>query len=216
MSLQAQRIRGIIFDLDGTLYVSPGFAATIQETACSYIAGLKGIATDQACRLLATTRSLLREETDAVPTLSAVCTRLGGNVRDLHAIFTANLRPEAHLIRDERVVALLKRLEQSRPLYLFTNNNRELTARIITILGLNGLFRHIYTIDDTWHGKPDEGLLDRILAEAELTPSEALFVGDRYDVDLRLPEQRGCPVYLSQSVEQLLRLEDILRKMDSP
>lgn len=215
MSLQAKGIRGIIFDLDGTLYVAPAFADTIQDTACSYIAGLKGIATDQACRLLATTRALLKEETEEVPTLSAVCTKLGGNVRDLHAVFTAHLRPEAYLIRDERVVALLKRIEQSIPLYLFTNNNRDLTTRIINILGLDGLFRHIYTIDDTWHGKPDEGLLERILAEAGLTPPEALFVGDRYDVDLRLPEQRGCPVYLSQSVEQLLRLEEILGAVDT-
>jgi putative hydrolase of the HAD superfamily len=113
------------------------------------------------------------------------------------------------------VVALLESLTQHIPLYLFTNNNLDLTTRIITILGLNGLFRHIYTIDDTWHGKPDEGLLDRILTEAGLMPSEALFVGDRYDVDLRLPEQRGCPVYLSQSVEQLLRLEEVLRAVDS-
>jgi len=210
MSRPTMRIRGIIFDLDGTLYVSPAFAATIQDSACSYIAGLKGIATDQACSLLAATRSLLKEETDGVPTLSAVCTKLGGNVRDLHAIFSACLRPEAYLTRDERVVVLLERLARRSPLFLFTNNNRDLTTRIIHILGLDGLFRHIYTIDDTWHGKPDEGLLDRILAEAGLTPSEALFVGDRYDVDLRLPEQRGCPVYLSQSVEQLLRLEEIL------
>jgi len=210
MPLQANRIRGIVFDLDGTLYVSPEFAATIQDTACSYIAALKGIATDHACSLLATTRALLKEETEEVPTLSAVCTKLGGNVRDLHAVFTARLRPEAYLIRDERVVALLKRIEQDIPLYLFTNNNRDLTTRILNILGLDGLFRHIYTIDDTWHGKPDEGLLERILAEAGLLPTEALFVGDRYDVDLRLPEQRGCPVYLSQSVEQLLRLEEIL------
>jgi len=43
-----------------------------------------------------------------------------------------------------------------------------------------------------------------------VAPAEALFVGDRYDVDLRLPEQRGCPVYLSRSVEQLLRLEELL------
>jgi len=215
MSLQAKRIRGIIFDLDGTLYVSPEFAATIQDTACSYIAGLKGIDTDHACRLLATTRALLKEETEEVPTLSAVCTKLGGDVRDLHAVFTAHLRPESYLIRDERVVALLKRIEQSIPLYLFTNNNRDLTTRIINILGLDGLFRHIYTIDDTWHGKPDEGLLERILADAGLSPPEALFVGDRYDVDLRLPEQRGCPVYLSQSVEQLLRLEEILRAVDT-
>ena len=63
MSRPTMRIRGIIFDLDGTLYVSPAFADTIQDTACSYIAGLKGIATDQACSLLAATRNLLKEET---------------------------------------------------------------------------------------------------------------------------------------------------------
>jgi putative hydrolase of the HAD superfamily len=211
MLLQPTRIRGIVFDLDGTLYVSPDFADTIQQTACSYIAGLKGIATDQACRLLATTRSLLKEENDAVPTLSAVCSKLGGNVRDLHAIFTAYLRPEAYLTRDERVVALLERLAQHFPLYLYTNNNHNLTTRIIEHLGLNGLFQRIYVIDDTWKGKPDEEMLDRILEETGVNPTEALFVGDRYDVDLRLPKQRGCPVYLSQSVEQLLRLEEILR-----
>jgi putative hydrolase of the HAD superfamily len=211
MLQQPNRVRGIIFDLDGTLYVAPDFADTIQNAACSYIAGLKGIATDQACNLLATARGILKEETDEVPTLSAVCRRLGGNVQALHAFFTEALKPEAYLVRDDRVVTLLERIEQSIPLYLFTNNNRVLTTRILHILGLKGLFRHIYTIDDTWRGKPDEAMLGRILAEAELTPSEALFVGDRYDVDLRLPEQRGCPVYLSQSIEQLLRLEELLK-----
>jgi HAD superfamily hydrolase (TIGR01549 family) len=214
MLQQPNRIRGIIFDLDGTLYVAPDFADTIQNAACSYISSLKRIAADQACNILAAARNTLKGETGEVPTLSAICTRLGGNVQDLHAFFTEALKPEAYLVRDDRVVALLERIEQSIPLYLFTNNNRVLTTRIIHILGLNELFRHIYTIDDTWHGKPDEAMLDRILAEAGLTPSEALFVGDRYDVDLRLPEQRGCPVYLSQSIEQLLRLEELLKTPD--
>src|ERR1039457_6842281 len=206
---QPGRIRGIIFDLDGTLDVSPDFADTIQEAAVGFIAGLRRITHDQAGQLMAATRSLLTEETGTVSTLSGVCTRLGGTVPDLHSYFTAHLRPEDNLTRDERVIAMLERMAQRIPLYLFTNNNRALTTRIIDYLGLNGLFRRIYTIDDTWKGKPDEDILDRILEEMGLMPSEALFVGDRYDVDLRLPEQRGCPVYLSQSVEQLLRLEEI-------
>jgi putative hydrolase of the HAD superfamily len=210
MSLTANRIRGIIFDLDGTLYVSPDFAAAIQDAAAGYIAGLRGITPDLAEQLMAAARSLLAEETGAVPTLSAICTRLGGNVRDLHTFFEGCLRPETCLTRDDRVIDLLERLAGRIPLYLFTNNNRTLTTRIIDHLGMNGLFRRIYAIDDTWNAKPDDGMLDRILADAGLKPAQALFVGDRYDVDLRLPEQRGCPVYLSQSVEQLLRLEDIL------
>ena len=216
MSQDLSRIRGIIFDLDGTLYVSPEFAATIQDAAAGYLAGIKVISPDLAGRLMAATRSSLTEETGGVPTLSAVCERLGGDIRDLHTYFAEQLRPEAYLTRDERVIALLERLARCMPLYLFTNNNRILTNRIIDILGLRGLFRRIYAIDDTWKAKPDESMLDLILAEAGLKPSEALFVGDRYDVDLRLPEQRGCPVYLSQSVEQLLRLEVVLGAAETP
>ena len=87
---------------------------------------------------MTTTRGILTEETGGVPTLSAVCTRMGGNVRDLHAFFEACLQPEGHLIREERVVVLLERLAQRAPLYLFTNNNRVLTNRIIDILGSEG------------------------------------------------------------------------------
>jgi putative hydrolase of the HAD superfamily len=203
-------IRGIIFDLDGTLYVSPRFAAEIQDAAAAYIAGLKGLDPADARNLIVATRGKMTEESGCIPTLSAVCTTLGGTAPDLHSFFERRLQPEDHLVQDARVNALLQKLAARMPLYLFTNNNRILTTRIVDHLGLHGLFRGIYTIDDTWRAKPDESMLDRILAEARLKPSQALFVGDRYDVDLRLPEQRGCPVYLSQSIDQLLRLEDIL------
>jgi len=211
MQGQLKDIRGVVFDLDGTLYVSPSFAATIQDAATDYISGIKGIEQEDACRLMTETRRQLTEEHDEIPTLSAVCSELGGNVRNLHAFFVERLRPEDHLVRDQQVIELLESLAKRLPLYLFTNNNRTLTTRIIDCLGLSSVFRRIYAIDDTWKPKPDEGMLDRILADAGLSPSQALFVGDRYDVDLRLPELRGCPVYLSQSVEQLLRLEDLLK-----
>ncbi|WP_168205822.1 HAD family hydrolase [Geobacter sp. FeAm09] len=204
-------IRGIIFDLDGTLYVSDPFAATIQETAAGYIAALKGISGHEAGALMAATRSRLAEVYDITPTLSAVCTELGGSIRELHAIFEARLRPESYLVRDERVIALLERLARRFELALFTNNNRALAARITGYLGLDGFFRQTFAIDDRWLAKPDDTLLDHVLGRLGLSPAEALFVGDRYDVDLRLPEQRGCPVYLSQSIEQLLRLEDLLQ-----
>lgn len=203
-------IRDIVFDLDGTLYVSHSFAATIQEQAAVYMAAARGISPDEAQMLIDATRARLAEESGTVQTLSAVCTALGGTVRDLHAWFEQRLRPEAHLMRDERVVALLSHLGERFGLYLYTNNNRVLTMRILEYLGLDGLFSRVFAIDDAWRAKPDEGMLERILATIGRVPAEVLFVGDRYDVDLRLPEQKGCPVFLSQNVEQLLRLEELL------
>jgi putative hydrolase of the HAD superfamily len=203
-------IRGIVFDLDGTLYVCDTFALTIQDAAIAYIAGIKGISEQEAGPLIAATRKRLSDESGTVQTLSAVCTELGGNVRELHRFFEEKLRPEASLVRDERVILLLERLSKRFQLHIYTNNNRAMTTRIINYLGLNGLFRSIYTIDDTLRAKPDEEMLSQVLSEIGLSPAEALFVGDRYDVDLRVPEQFGCPVYLSQNMEQLLRLEGLL------
>lgn len=204
-------IRGIVFDLDGTLYVCDRFAAKIQEASAAYIAGLKQINHEAAERLMAATRQRLTEESGMVQTLSAVCAELGGSIQDLHRLFERTLRPEAYLVRDERVIRLLKSLAERFSLYIYTNNNRVLTARIINYLGLDdGMISGIFTIDDTWRGKPNEEMVRRVLGEIGLSPTEALFVGDRYDVDLRVPEQLGCPVYLSQNLEQLLRLEQLL------
>jgi len=206
----ASAIRGIIFDLDGTLYVCDTFSAGIQDAADAYIARIRGISQSEAGLLTAAVRRRLNEESGIVQTLSAVCVELGGNVRELHALFEQKLRPEACLVRDDRVIQLLKRLSERFSLYIYTNNNRTLATRIINYLGLDGMFRAVFTIDDHWRAKPDENMLTMILSEIGLSPAEALFVGDRYDIDLRLPEQLGSPVYLSQNLEQLLRLEELM------
>jgi putative hydrolase of the HAD superfamily len=204
------RIRGIVFDLDGTLYVNEPFAASIQEAAVAYIGALKGIDTSEAAQLAASTRQQLCKKRGADQTLSAVCTELGGTIEQLHLHFQKTLQPEAFLVRDERVIALLQKLAQRYSLYIYTNNNRLLTTRIIRQLGLDRMFSRLFTIDDSWRGKPDQQMLAGLLNQIALKPCEALFVGDRYDVDLRLPERFGCPVQLSQSIEQLLSLEQTL------
>ena len=204
-------IRGIVFDLDGTLYTSSDFAATIQDGAVMYMAGLKGVAAEEMRTLMADTRRRLAEENGTVQTLSAVCTELGGSVRELHAFFEERLRPEFYLVRDERVIALLEKLRQRFRLYIYTNNNRVLATRILEYLGLDNLFERVFAIDDAWRAKPDEVVLEQLFSVTGLAPAQVLFVGDRYDVDLRLPEQKGCPVFLSQNVDQLLRLEGLIR-----
>lgn len=213
--IMTHEIRGIVFDLDGTLYVCDRYAVEIRKISAEYIAGLMGISQEEAGPVMDATRQRLMEKNGTVQTISAVCRELGGSVQELHGLFASSMRPEAYLVRDERVIRLLRHLAERFSLYIYTNNNRALTTRIMDYLGLSDTVQDIFTIDDTWRPKPDEEMVRKILEDVRLSPNEALFVGDRYDVDLRVPEQLGCPVYLSQNMEQLLRLEELLNTQPS-
>jgi len=210
--INQQQIRSIVFDLDGTLYVSDELAASIKFAATGYLATITGKDAAETASMMAEEKRRLMEESEAPATLSAVCHHMGGTIQAMHAYFEKHLKPESCLVRDMRVIELLNGLKQCFSLYIYTNNNRVLATRIIDYLGLGGMFRNVFTIDDNWRPKPDETRLEQIFSICGHAPAEILFVGDRYDVDLRLPEQYGCPVFLAQNIEQLLRLQKLLSK----
>jgi putative hydrolase of the HAD superfamily len=198
----------VIFDLDGTLYVNDALGGEIAACADRYVAELRGITPAAAERLIGETRELLAARAGHASSLSHACLELGGDLRELHQRFAAEINPERLLTRDERVVALLRGFGERYGLYVYTNNNRSLSARIMEALGFSGLFARIFTIEDSWLPKPDRGMIETILREIGKRPAECLFVGDRYDIDLRA--ELGCRVYLSRSVDELLALQSIM------
>lgn len=199
-------IRALLFDLDGTLYVNNDLGREINLSACRYLAGLKGISAAAADALLRESRQWLSAVSGVDSTLSRACMELGGDIVELHRHFAAEVRPERFLTRDGRVVELLAALGGRFELHIYTNNNRALADRIMELLGIAGLFRQVFTIEDTWRPKPDRATLDKILRQIGREPAECLFIGDRYDIDLRLPAAMGCAVFLANSVQELLNL----------
>jgi putative hydrolase of the HAD superfamily len=206
----ASGIRAIVFDLDGTLYSNDDFSAEIKWGAGIYIAELKGITVENAATLIRETRQRLSSERGQEATLSAVCVELGGSIAGFHTTVTPLLHPETLLKPDYRVTALLTALAKRFELYIYTNNNRTLTERILQEIGLAGLFARIFTIEDFWRPKPDREVLNHIFATILKNPEECLFVGDRYDVDLKLPTEMGCSSFLVTNIQSLLELETFL------
>ena len=204
--LRRRGIKAIVFDLDGTLYENDDFGHEISRTFARYIAGLKGIDEETARGLVRETRARLSAASGHVTTLSMACHELGGDLREAHRHMAEEIDPTRFMTRDDRVIALLKRLARRYDLLLYTNNNRSLTARILDLLGITGIFRQIVTIEDGWLSKPDPDMLETVLERAAAPAGQCLFVGDRYDVDLRLPAGRGCPVLLVKTVAELLQL----------
>jgi len=204
--LRGTGIRAIVFDLDGTLYANLAFSREIGRSFSRYIGTLKGLDEEAALALVKETRARLSAACGWEMTLSMTCQELGGNLREAHRHMAGEIDPDRFLTRDDRVIALLERLKVRFDLLLYTNNNRTLTARIMALLGFEGLFRQIVTIEDGWCAKPAPPVLDMVMNLAGIPPEQCLFVGDRYDIDLRLPAERGCPVLLVTTVEELLQL----------
>lgn len=203
-------IKAIVFDLDGTLYVSDPFEQAIWSSVCRYAGEILRVAPEAAGQQLQQLREQLSAERGTQQTLAVAIEALGGTVPEMHRRFALELEPQEFLQPDPRVRPLLDRLAERYLSWLLTNNNRVLTDKILTRLGLKDSFQRIITINDTWRPKPDQEVLDQLLRELALPPEAVLFVGDRYDIDLRLPAQLGCPVLLTKTIEELLQLENLL------
>jgi len=204
------KIRAIVFDLDATLYDDPRFGDAVHAEAYGYIAENRGIDPAAAAELLRQTKHRLTETSGGAGTLSLAIGDLGLDLQVLHCRFAERLEPAQYVPRDERVVDLLRALARGYQLVLYTNNNRLLSAKIMAVLGITEYFSQVFTIEETWRPKPDAGTLKLLFATIGKTPGECLFVGDRFDVDLRLPQQMGAQVYQVVNLADLLQLAAIL------
>ena len=205
--LRSDRLKAIVFDLDGTLYQDERLGREVNLSACRYLASLKGITEAEADALLKQARAA----SEAEGTLSRAVQALGGNLQDLHQRMSQEVHPEGVLELDPRVPELLKLLAARFELHVYTNNNRQLSERIMAQIGVSGLFRKTFTIEDHWLHKPDQAVLLRILQAIGQEPDQTLFVGDRFQVDLALPHALGCAIFEAKTVEELLGLAELVR-----
>lgn len=201
-----ESLKAIVFDLDGTLYRDDRLGEEVNQSAIRYVAALRQVEMADAEAML----QRARVENGDGGTLSRAVVALGGNLPEMHRRFAQEIHPDQFLKRDERVPKLLTLLATRFELFLYTNNNRDLSGRIMAQLGVTGLFREIFTIEDYWLPKPDPKLITDILTKIAVKPADALFVGDRYEVDLLVPASIGCPVFESKTVEELLALEQLV------
>jgi putative hydrolase of the HAD superfamily len=201
-------LRALIFDLDGTLYQNDQLGEEVNLSACRYLASRKGITVSQADVMLQEAR---QELSGPGKTLSRAVIALGGELEGLHERLSLEAHPEELLRVDPRVPELLKKLAGRFALHIYTNNNRSLSKRIMAQIGVSGLFQQLFTIEDSWRPKPDQAVLLGILEAIGCHPCETMFVGDRYEVDLALPESLGCAILETRTVEELLTLTELLK-----
>jgi putative hydrolase of the HAD superfamily len=209
-SVKAEQIRSIVFDLDGTLYVNRAIGGEIEQTACNLIANSRGVPSDEGWDLLDRARKQLSELNDVTPTLTRTCMELGIEAREFHQALEQQVHPENYLSPDPLLRSLLVPLTQFSELYVYTNNNYPLSLKILSLLGVEDLFKHLYTIEFCWQPKPDIDALQRVMADIGGSLESFLFVGDREQVDLVGPAEFGSNTLLVREVSDLLLIHKLL------
>jgi len=204
------QVQSIVFDLDGTLYNNPGLCDAIVAAADELVAHSRGLGLKEARKLIHAAKRRLAETYDEEPTLTRTCMELGIEVRLLHQAFQQQIRPERYLVYDPVLQALLDSLRNHCTLYIYTNNNRPLTLKILALLGVEELFERLYTIEYSWQPKPDRETLLRVVEDIGGAPESFLFVGDRRGVDLREPERLGAAVIEVGETADLLQIHKLL------
>lgn len=210
MNNDFSKVAAIVFDMDGTLYVSDAQEEAVWKSVSSYAGELLGCSAAEGKKHLQELRKQLTAQRGSLQTLAAIIREIGGTLQEMHRRFAAELEPAALIEPDNRVPGLIDRLTSSYRCWLLTNNNRILTDKILDVIGLTDSFENVIAIDDSWLPKPDAALVQNIITGLDLPAEAVLFVGDRYDIDLHLPAQAGCPTLLVKTVDELMRLEDLL------
>ncbi|PLX84594.1 MAG: hypothetical protein C0617_07070 [Desulfuromonas sp.] len=210
MLTSLDQVRSIVFDLDGTLYTSPAIVEEIQAAAEMMVADSRGVSRSKGRELLRLARRRLAEELEQEPTLTRTCLEMGIEVREFHRALRQQIHPERHLSPDPVLCALLDSLREHCDLYIYTNNSLALAGKILALLGVEEQFARLYTIEFAWTPKPDPDTLQRILEDIGGPAESFLFIGDRRQVDLSLPESLGIPTLLIGETSDLLQIHKLL------
>lgn len=104
---------------------------------------------------------------------------------------------------------------------IYTRNSRQALEKTLSLLGVSGRFSPLLTRDHKLRLKPEPDMILHILSEWKLSPGEVLVVGD-YDFDVMAGKSAGCAaVFLSHNhapapagadfvIERLDQLIDII------
>lgn len=189
-------IRGVLFDLDGTLLdheaavvealhgwlpplgvtVTPDVVARWHETTERHLAGWRA-------RQIDFTEQRRRRVREFLP---AVGVRVGAGDAALDAAFDGYLQGYRAAWRpfDDAVPSVAAVARAGLRVAVLTNGSRPQQLRKLAAIGLRDRVGPVYTPDDLGFAKPAPGAFTTACARWGMAPGEVLHVGDVYELDV--------------------------------
>ena len=205
-------IRGLIFDMDLTLYRNEAYYASQMSNQVTLLAGDLGWSVaDLESRLEAWTSGYILTHGGRKPSFgNTLLGALGYPIEKSVELRRRAIRPEDYLAPDPELAKTLETLEGRYRLVLVTNNPADVAVRTLEVLGVRQYFPRIIGLDEAGHSKPHPAAFDLAYRFLGLPPEQVVSVGDRYPVDLEFPVSRGSGGILVGSMADVYVLPLVL------
>ena len=208
-------IKAIIFDMDGTLYTSNEIREQFAAAAYHTLATAVPVSLERARDLIEERRAKLKAESGFSIPYTLTLRSFNIPISEWHKENIKFFDPRDYLHKDKKLKQALIELKWEFCLAVMTNNNKIQTDRILEGLELIGLFDKVYTYNSFEVLKPDPVFFKNTAAGLGIEPEACLFVGDRYDVDLRPAEELGMQILEVKGPEDIYNLARKILKKES-
>ena len=210
-------LRAFIFDIDSTLYTNQAYAFEQVDCQVRQFAKERGITADEARRMVADYRKkFAAEHNGSKVSLGNTLLAFGVPIEQSVQWRRDLLEPADFLGRDEKLIEELKNLQGKYQLICVTNNPVLPARKTLDAIGVSEFFPEIVGLDTCFKSKPAlepfETAVERLSksacdkGEKPLSAQNCLAVGDRYDMDIKLPLEMGMGGILVSGVEEVYQI----------
>jgi phosphoglycolate phosphatase/putative hydrolase of the HAD superfamily len=201
-------VRGLIFDMDLTLYRNEEYyASQIENQVILLAADRQEEVGELRDRLNTWEARFRRNHGDRKPSFgNTLLGALGYPIEQSVELRRRAIRPEDYLVTDVQLRHTLQTLKSKYELVLVTNNPADVAVRTLGVLGVVDLFPRIIGLDESGHSKPHPAAFDLAYRALGLAPNHVVSIGDRVPVDLEVPLSRGSGGILVESMDDVYAL----------
>ena len=202
-------LRAFIFDIDSTLYTNQAYAFEQVDCQVRQFAKERGISADEARRMVADYRKKFAAEHEGSKvSLGNTLLAFGVPIEQSVQWRRELLEPADFLGRDEKLIETLKGLQEKYQLICVTNNPVLPARKTLDAIGISEFFPEIVGLDTCFKSKPAlepfETAVERL--GGGIKAENCLAVGDRYDMDIKLPLEMGMGGILVSGVEEVYQI----------
>jgi len=206
-------LRAFIFDIDSTLYTNQAYAFEQVDCQVRQFAKERCITADEARRMVADYRKKFAAEHEGSKvSLGNTLLAFGVPIEQSVQWRRELLEPADFLGRDEQLIETLKNLQSKYQLICVTNNPVLPARKTLEAIGISDFFPEIVGLDTCFKSKPAvepfQTAVDSLSksSEAGVKAENCLAIGDRYDMDIKLPLEMGMGGILVSGVEEVYQI----------